>query len=45
MQLADEIVIIAGGKIADRGPKEQIFPQLLQQLGEENSCNFRKESE
>ncbi len=45
MQLADEIVIIAGGKIANRGPKEQIFPQLLQQLGDENTCNFRKESE
>lgn len=45
MQLADEIIIISDGKIKDQGPKDEIFPQLLSQLGEENSCAFRKESE
>ncbi|MDE6506773.1 MAG: ATP-binding cassette domain-containing protein, partial [Eubacterium sp.] len=43
MQLADEIVIIAGGKIAKQGPKDEIFPELLTQLGTESSCAFRKE--
>jgi len=42
MQLADEIVIIADGKIADRGPKDEIFPQLLKQLSNESTCAFRK---
>lgn len=45
MQLADEIIIISDGKIKAQGPKDEIFPQLLSQLGEENSCAFRKESE
>ena len=43
MQLADEIVIIAGGKIAKQGPKDEIFPELLTQLGTESNCAFRKE--
>ena len=43
MQLADEIVIIANGKIAKQGPKDEIFPELLQQLGNESNCAFRKE--
>ena len=43
MQLADEIVIIANGKIAKQGAKDEIFPELLKQLGNENSCAFRKE--
>lgn len=45
MQLADEIIIIADGKIKNQGSKEEIFPLLLKQLGEENSCAFRKEGE
>jgi len=45
MQIADEIIIIAGGKIADRGTKEEIFPKLLKQLANESSCAFRKEAE
>lgn len=45
MQLADEIVIIANGKIQKQGKKDDIFPELIKQLGEENSCAFRKESE
>lgn len=43
MQLADEIVIIAGGEIAKQGPKDEIFPELIKQLGNESSCAFRKE--
>lgn len=42
MQLADEIVIIADGKIANQGPKDEIFPQLLKQLSSESTCAFRK---
>lgn len=45
MQLADEIVILAGGKITKQGPKDEMFKELIGQLGEENSCAFRKESE
>lgn len=45
MQIADEIIIIAGGRIADRGTKEEIFPKLLKQLANESSCAFRKEAE
>lgn len=45
MQIADEIIIIANGKIADQGTKDEIFPKLLKQLTEENSCSFRKEAE
>ena len=43
MQLADEIVIIANGKIAKQGAKDEIFPELLKQLGNESNCAFRKE--
>lgn len=43
MQLADEIVIIANGEIAKQGAKDEIFPELLSQLGNENNCAFRKE--
>ncbi len=43
MQLADEIIIIADGKIQNQGPKDEIFPELLAQLGEDKCCAFRKE--
>lgn len=42
MQLADEIIIVANGKIAKRGAKDEIFPGLLRDLSEENACAFRK---
>ncbi len=45
MQLADEIIIVANGKIRKQGAKDEIFPALLKDLGEENACAFRKESE
>lgn len=43
MQLADEIIIIADGKIQNQGSKDEIFPELLAQLGEDKCCAFRKE--
>ena len=45
MQIADEIIIIANGRISDRGTKDEIFPKLLSQLSNESSCAFRKEAE
>lgn len=45
MQIADEIIIIANGKIADSGTKDDIFPKLIKQLSNESSCAFRKEAE
>ena len=45
MQIADEIIIIANGRISDRGTKDEIFPKLLSQLANESSCTFRKEAE
>ncbi|MBO5933884.1 MAG: ATP-binding cassette domain-containing protein [Clostridia bacterium] len=39
MQLADEIVVIADGKIRDRGPKDEIFPRLMGEF--DGGCNFR----
>ena len=29
LEIADEIVVIAGGKVAHHGPREAIFPLLL----------------
>lgn len=45
MQIADEIIIIANGRIADRGTKDEIFPKLLKELANESGCAFRKEAE
>lgn len=39
MQLADEIVVIADGKIRDKGPKDEIFPRLMGEF--DGGCNFR----
>ena len=39
MQLADEIVVIADGKIRNQGPKDEIFPRLMGEF--DNGCNFR----
>ncbi len=38
MKLADEIVVIAGGKITRQGPQEEIFGDLLSEIGE--GCSF-----
>lgn len=39
MQLADEIIVVADGKIRSKGSKEEIFPQLLGEFSK--SCGFR----
>ena len=39
MQLADEIVVIADGKIKTQGPKDEVFPRLMGEF--DNGCNFR----
>lgn len=38
MQLADEIIVVAEGKISKHGTKDEIFPQLLCDIGE--GCSF-----
>lgn len=39
MQLADEIVVIADGKIREQGPKDEVFPRLMSEFNE--GCKFR----
>lgn len=39
MQLADRIAVIADGKLKTLGPKDEVFPQLMSELGE--NCGFR----
>lgn len=39
MQLADEIVVIADGKIKSQGPKDEIFPRLMGEF--DSGCTFR----
>lgn len=39
MQLADELIIIADGKVRSRGTKEEIFPQITGRF--EEACTFR----
>ncbi len=39
MQLADDIIVLADGKIKDIGPKDEIFPKLLTQVN--MGCSFR----
>ena len=39
MQLADEIIVIADGSIKNQGPKDEIFPRLMDEF--DNSCTFR----
>ena len=41
MQLADEMVVIADGKIRDKGSKDDIFPRLMGEFNE--NCGFRGE--
>lgn len=44
MQLADEIIILADGKIVKAGRREEIFPQLLSEFGPfGESCTLRGE--
>lgn len=39
MQLADEIVVIADGKIKTQGPKDEVFPRLMGEF--DGGCTFR----
>ncbi len=45
MQLADNIIIMADGKIGQMGTKDEILPSLLNKLADENTCAFRKEGD
>ncbi len=39
MQLADEILVVADGKIRTHGSREEVFPKLLGEFGD--NCGFR----
>ncbi len=39
MQLADNIAVIAGGALKTLGSKDEVFPKLMSELGE--NCGFR----
>ena len=39
MKIADEIIVIADGKIRDRGSADEIFPKLMGEFDE--NCGFR----
>lgn len=39
MQLADEIVVIADGSIRNQGPKDEVFPRLMNEF--DAGCKFR----
>lgn len=41
MQLADELVVIADGKIRNHGPKDELLPNLLGEFN--NNCSLRGE--
>ncbi len=42
IDLADRIVIIAGGRITDEGPREEIFPKIL--ANPQSACTFIREA-
>lgn len=45
MQLADEIIVLADGKIKTQGPKDEVFPKLLTEFsGFSKDCTFRGEA-
>ena len=39
MKMADEIVVIENGKIAKRGARDEILPNLMQDF---SACEFKK---
>ena len=41
IRLADEIILLSGGELTDRGPMEQVFPKLLGQAV--SGCNMLEE--
>ncbi len=45
MQLADEIIILADGKVKTQGPKDEVFPRLLTEFGSfSEECTLRGEA-
>ncbi len=42
IDLADRIVIIAGGRITDEGPRDEIFPKILENT--QSACSFIREA-
>jgi Fe-S cluster assembly ATP-binding protein len=44
MQLADDIIVIADGKIKNQGPKDEIFPKLLGEFDSGRECTLRGEA-
>ena len=41
INLADEIVMVAGGQITDQGPKDELFPKIL--ANTQTACSFVQE--
>ncbi|MFY9198757.1 MAG: ATP-binding cassette domain-containing protein [Acutalibacteraceae bacterium] len=41
MDLADELIVIADGRIRDQGPKDELLPRLLGEFNE--NCTLRRE--
>ena len=41
INLADEIIMVAGGQITDRGPKDELFPKIL--ANTQSACSFVRE--
>lgn len=42
MNIADEIVVVAGGSIKERGTKQEILPKLLMESAALNACDMLK---
>ena len=42
IDLADEIIMVSGGRIAEQGPKEEIFPKIL--ANTISGCSYMKEA-
>ncbi len=42
MQLADEIIVLADGRVRERGPKDEIFPRLIAQVANDAACGLRR---
>jgi Fe-S cluster assembly ATP-binding protein len=38
LNIADKIVVVAGGKVKQYGPKDDILPELLGRGAAESSC-------
>ncbi len=45
MQLADEILVLADGKIQDMGTRDQMLPKLLNEFGDNCSCREQNNCE